>query len=157
MSLKTHLSSEVSRLKASSSSEVVSWPEAALSSILLRTWKNIDSGNPVSRIPKEKRKKITETPSISPQNVNLKWFLNLISMFTIIAEISEQWIAEYIELKKLARQRCMLFIKNSFSRVSAPRSEQARGNDKSSKVRTGFGVDWEKPWFKTRWSAYKMI
>lgn len=35
----------------------------------------------------------------------------------------------------------MLVMINSFSRVSAPRSDEARGNDRSSKVRTGLGVD----------------
>lgn len=35
----------------------------------------------------------------------------------------------------------MLVMINSFSRVSAPRSDEARGNDRSSKVRMGLGVD----------------
>lgn len=35
----------------------------------------------------------------------------------------------------------MLVIINSFSRLSAPRSEEASGNDRSSKVKTGLGVD----------------
>lgn len=36
--------------------------------------------------------------------------------------------------------RCMLFSINSFSRASAPRSEDARGNEKFSGVRTGLGI-----------------
>lgn len=34
----------------------------------------------------------------------------------------------------------MLFNINSFSRASAPRSEDARGNERSSRVRTGLGI-----------------
>lgn len=37
----------------------------------------------------------------------------------------------------------MLFSINSFSRLSAPRSEVARGNERSNKVRSGLGVTWK--------------
>lgn len=37
-------------------------------------------------------------------------------------------------------KRCMLFRINSFSRASAPRSEDARGNERFSSVRTGLGI-----------------
>lgn len=40
--------------------------------------------------------------------------------------------------------RCMLFSIKSFSRVSAPKSEEARGNEIFSRVRTGLGITWKK-------------
>jgi hypothetical protein len=37
-------------------------------------------------------------------------------------------------------KRCMLFSINSFSRASAPRSDDARGNERFIRVRTGLGI-----------------
>lgn len=41
---------------------------------------------------------------------------------------------------ELTWERRMLFNINSFSRASAPKSEDARGSEKSSMERIGFGI-----------------
>ena len=39
-------------------------------------------------------------------------------------------------------ERCKLFNINSFSRLSAPKSEDARGSEKLNRVRIGLGMTW---------------
>lgn len=53
-----------------------------------------------------------------------------------------EWIHNFIKKIYNTCDRCMFVTINSFSRLSAPRSEAARGNERSNKVRTGFGVAW---------------
>lgn len=43
---------------------------------------------------------------------------------------------------KCTWERCRFCTINSFSRLSAPRSEDARGNERSIKLRTGLGMTW---------------